>query len=146
MGLKPHGRGEKERMTVKRCPERLKTHLKGQHIIQLKCLLYYVPSFLNVYQSFCRPLYSFLQKVPDTICTIFNAVWEYQALKMELIVPKSFFWNQESNYTMKEWRDLMKDVHKHMEAWLKHLDDHRCLSWSEESKCMWTHGKDSTIW
>ena len=30
--------------------------------------------------------------------------------------------------------------HKHMETYLKYFDDHRCLSQSEGSKCMWTHG------
>ena len=38
----------------------------------------------------------------------------------------------------------MKGTLKHMEAPLKHFDDHRCLSQSEESKCMLTHGKYST--
>ena len=37
-------------------------------------------------------------------------------------------------------RDLQTKVtHKHMETWMKYLGDHRCLSRSEESKCMWTH-------
>ena len=35
----------------------------------------------------------------------------------------------------------MKGTHKHMEAYLIYFDDHRCVSQSEESKCMWTHGK-----
>ena len=25
---------------------------------------------------------------------------------------------------------------------IENIDDHRCLSWSEQSKCMWIHGKD----
>ena len=43
------------------------------------------------------------------------------------------------------WRDLqMKGTHKHTEAELICFDNHRCISQSEESKCMWTHGKDGT--
>ena len=38
----------------------------------------------------------------------------------------------------------MKGAHKHMGASLKPFHIHRCLSQSEESKCMWTHGKDGT--
>ena len=43
-------------------------------------------------------------------------------------------------------RSVMKGKHKHTEASLKHFGDHRCLSQSEESKCMWTHGKDGAMW
>ena len=32
---------------------------------------------------------------------------------------------------------------KHTETYLKFFDNHSCLSQSEESKCMWTHGKYS---
>ena len=46
-----------------------------------------------------------------------------------------------------KWRDLWrKGTHKHMETYLRYFDDHRCLSQSEESKCMWTHGKDGATW
>ena len=38
------------------------------------------------------------------------------------------------------------DTHKHTEASQKRLDSHRGLSQPEESKCMWTHSKDSTMW
>ena len=31
---------------------------------------------------------------------------------------------------------------RHTETYLICFNDHRCLSQSEESKCMWTHGKD----
>ena len=37
-------------------------------------------------------------------------------------------------------------TNKHTEASLKHLDDHRCFSRSEESKYVWTHGKDGATW
>ena len=44
----------------------------------------------------------------------------------------------------KKWRDLWtKGTQK---AWLKWFDNHRCLLQSEESKCMWTHGKGGTMW
>ena len=33
----------------------------------------------------------------------------------------------------------MKVTHKHTEASLIRFDNHRCLSQSEECKCMWTH-------
>ena len=26
------------------------------------------------------------------------------------------------------------------------FDNYRCLSRAEESKCMWTHGKDGAMW
>ena len=39
----------------------------------------------------------------------------------------------------------MKGTHKHMEAQLKHFNDHRYLSRSEESKYMKTHGKVGAI-
>ena len=29
---------------------------------------------------------------------------------------------------------------------LIYFGDHRCLSRSEESKCMWTHGNGGTMW
>ena len=41
----------------------------------------------------------------------------------------------------KNWDIRMKSTHKHTKLH-KHFDDHRCLSQSEESKCMWTHDKD----
>ena len=34
----------------------------------------------------------------------------------------------------------------HTITYLKYFDDHRRLSWSEESKCMWAHGKDGAMW
>ena len=41
----------------------------------------------------------------------------------------------------KKWRDLRrKGTHKHSETQLRYFDDHRCLSRTEEGKCMWTHG------
>ena len=40
----------------------------------------------------------------------------------------------------------MKGSHKNTEASLKRFGNHRCLSQSEESKCMWTHGKDGALW
>ena len=40
----------------------------------------------------------------------------------------------------------MKGTHKHTTASLKFFNDHRCLSHSEESKCLWKHGKDCTTW
>ena len=40
----------------------------------------------------------------------------------------------------------MKGAHKHMKAVLQSFENHRFLSQSEESKCMWTLGKDSTMW
>jgi hypothetical protein len=33
----------------------------------------------------------------------------------------------------------MKGIYKHKEATMKFYDNHRCLSWSEESKCVWNH-------
>ena len=36
----------------------------------------------------------------------------------------------------------MKGTYKHMEALEKLFDDHRCLSRSDESECMLTHGKN----
>ena len=38
----------------------------------------------------------------------------------------------------------MKGSDKHTEALLTCFDNRRCLSQSDESKCMWTHGKDVT--
>ena len=35
-----------------------------------------------------------------------------------------------------------KGTHKHTETYLKYFDGHRCLSQSEESECIRTHGKD----
>ena len=32
-----------------------------------------------------------------------------------------------------------------MEASLTRFDNHRCLSYSKESKCMWAHSKECTI-
>ena len=44
---------------------------------------------------------------------------------------------------MGKWRDLLKKgTHKHTETYLIYFKDHRNLSLSEESKCMWKHGKD----
>ena len=40
----------------------------------------------------------------------------------------------------------MTGKHKHMEAELECFDDHSCISWSEESKCMWTHSKVGATW
>ena len=46
----------------------------------------------------------------------------------------------------KKWRDLRtKGTHKHTEASFKLFDDHRYLSRSEESKCMWTQGNDRLV-
>ena len=42
----------------------------------------------------------------------------------------------------KKWRDLWMKVHTN----LIYFGDHRCLSRSEESKCMWIHGNDSAMW
>ena len=51
------------------------------------------------------------------------------------------------NFLPKKWRDLRtKGIHKYTETYLKCFDDHRCLSRSEESKCMWTQGKDCITW
>ena len=48
--------------------------------------------------------------------------------------------------SLKKWRDLRKKgTHKHTEASLKRFNYHRCLSRSEESKCIWTHAKDSAM-
>ena len=33
-----------------------------------------------------------------------------------------------------------------METYLIYFDGHRCLSQSEESKCMWTQGEDGIMW
>ena len=50
---------------------------------------------------------------------------------------------ERGNSCRKKWRILqMKDTHKHAEASLKRFGNHTCLSRSEESKCMWIHGKD----
>ena len=40
----------------------------------------------------------------------------------------------------------MKGTYKHTKASMKHFYDHRCLYQSEESKCIWTHGKDGDKW
>ena len=46
------------------------------------------------------------------------------------------------NFYQGKWRDLqMKGTFKNTEL---NFDDHRCLSWSEDSKCLWTHGKNGT--
>ena len=31
-------------------------------------------------------------------------------------------------------------------SFIEAFDDHRCLSHSEERKCMWTHGKNDAMW
>jgi hypothetical protein len=35
---------------------------------------------------------------------------------------------------------------RHTQTYLIYFDNHNCLSQSEESKWMWTYGKDGTIW
>ena len=54
---------------------------------------------------------------------------------------------EREKFYQKKWRDLwLKSTHKHTETWLKRFNDHRCLSQSEESKFMWTYGKDGAMW
>ena len=59
----------------------------------------------------------------------------------------NFKWKMKGKTVTKKLRDLWrKGTHKHMETYLIYFDNHRCLSLSEKSKCMWTHGKDGTTW
>ena len=48
---------------------------------------------------------------------------------------------------IEKWRNLRRKVtYKYLGTYLRYFDDHRCLSGSEESKCMWTPGKDGAMW
>ena len=55
--------------------------------------------------------------------------------------PHNFCTARLKKLSLQKLRDLkMKGSHKQTEAKLKRFDDHGCLSRSEESKCLWTHG------
>ena len=56
---------------------------------------------------------------------------------------------------LKKWKKKGKNSYpklkrspeeRHTQTYLIYFDDHRWLSQSEESKCMWTHGKDTCIY
>ena len=70
--------------------------------------------------------------------------------KHKLSFPRSAYKTdrkRKRKFLPKKWTDQRaKGTHKHMEAWLKCFDDHRCLSRSKQNKCMWKHGKDSVTW
>ena len=40
----------------------------------------------------------------------------------------------------------LDESHTHTHGNLIYFSNHRCLSWSEESECMWTWGNDDTTW
>ena len=49
---------------------------------------------------------------------------------------------REISYQKMKWPPEVR----HTQIYLIYFDDYRCLSQSEESKCMWTHGKDGATW
>ena len=49
-------------------------------------------------------------------------------------------------YTKKLTDFRREDTYNHMETYLIYFIDNGCLSQSEESKCMWTHGEDGVKW
>ena len=69
-------------------------------------------------------------------------------------MPKCLSWHRkmtaiylyiglERGNSCQKWRYLrMKRTHKHTETELINFGNHRCLSHSEKSKCMWTNCKD----
>ena len=65
-------------------------------------------------------------------------IWRY-ALHSHLLKQNMGKERENSYQKLNLWR---KGTHKHMETYLKYFDGHRCLSQSEESKCMWLPGKD----
>ena len=57
-------------------------------------------------------------------------------------------WNIKTQKWEKKRKTLTKKLRespgeKHTQTHGRLIDNHKCLSWSEESKCIWTHGKDS---
>ena len=49
---------------------------------------------------------------------------------------------KESENSYRKIKRSSEEMHIQTHANLRYFDDHRCLSWSEESKFMWTHSKD----